>query len=239
MTKRTVLVTGGNKGIGKQICIDLAKTGLFHVILTARQQDLGTQATNEINATFPNSTTFLQVDVTNDASVNHLVQELEKQKIQVDILINNAGIAIKVPNLDEKVARDTLSVNYFGVVRMTEAMLPHLSKSQDARIITVSSVLGQLYGNASLAKEQYFANLVNKNETLSRQQLDAEANNFVTSAKEQTLEAQGWPKTAYRVSKMLVNQYNRYLATIVPSNVSVAVTHPGWIKTDCMYKNTV
>lgn len=234
---RTVLITGANKGIGKQIAMDLAKTGQFHVLLTARQEDLGQQATQEINSKYPNTTTFLPLDVTSQASVDNLVQHLEKQQIQLDILINNAGIYIR--NIDnEQSAQSTLDVNYFGVARLTEALLPHLSKAKEARIITVSSLMGQLAGKSSLAKELQFLKLVQTNQVLSRQQLDVEANDFITSSKSQeTIAAKGWPKSAYRTSKILVNQYNRYLATIVPSNVIVAVTHPGWVQTDVCKNN--
>ena len=132
-SKLKILVTGGNKGIGEAICYGLAKMGSIHVLLAARQENLGLATTNAINGKYPGSTTFYQLDVTSNESVQQLVKKLKQDGHEkIDVLINNAGWASKGSNLDKQIAETTLSVNYYGLVRVTEALLPFLG----ANVIT-------------------------------------------------------------------------------------------------------
>jgi NAD(P)-dependent dehydrogenase (short-subunit alcohol dehydrogenase family) len=87
--------------------------------------------------------TPIQIDVTSDVSVDNAVKYVEDMYGKVDILVNNAGIVSQNPNSRDAM-RETLEVNVVGPLSVTEAFLPLLQKSEEPRIVFVSSSLGSL-----------------------------------------------------------------------------------------------
>jgi NAD(P)-dependent dehydrogenase (short-subunit alcohol dehydrogenase family) len=139
------LVTGANKGIGKEIVRQLAAKGVF-VLLGARDEARGHQAEADLR-TAGLTVQFLQLDVTDPESVDRAAKQVESQYARLDILVNNAGIALdwrKPSELNAEVMRDTYETNVFGVLRATNAFLPLLRKSKAGRIVNVSSALGSM-----------------------------------------------------------------------------------------------
>ena len=153
--KPVALVTGANKGIGLQIAKDLAARG-FTVLVGSRNLQNGQAAAKTVA---PDARP-LQLDVTNHASITAAAGQIRKDFGRLDVLVNNAGIATtgkpgrplaevvkssrpSVASLDE--VRAIFETNLFGVIAVTQAMLPLLREAPAARIVNVSS------GTASLA----------------------------------------------------------------------------------------
>jgi NAD(P)-dependent dehydrogenase (short-subunit alcohol dehydrogenase family) len=146
------LITGANQGIGFQIAKDLVAKGLT-VLVGSRNFDNGQKAAREIGAT------AIQIDVTDSTSIAAAAARIEKEFGHLDVLVNNAAIA-KIGNpkgpVEETAKKGKLSVaslddirtvyetNVFGVIAVTQAMLPLLRKSKAARIVNVSSGVGSL-----------------------------------------------------------------------------------------------
>jgi NAD(P)-dependent dehydrogenase (short-subunit alcohol dehydrogenase family) len=139
------LVTGANKGIGKEISRQLAGQGVL-VLMGARDRARGSSAEAELRRDgLP--VQFVSLDVTDQRSVDCAAALIERQYGRLDILVNNAGIAVdwtEPSESDVEAFQKTYDVNVFGVFRVTKAMLPLLRKSRGGRIVNVSSALGSL-----------------------------------------------------------------------------------------------
>ena len=147
---KIALVTGANKGIGREVARQLAAKG-FHVFLGARDSDAGRKAANEI-AKKSGKMTFLKIDVADNSSVTASAREFSKIAGHLDVLVNNAGIIADGDNaileISDELLRKTLETNALGALRVTRAFVPLLSKSKAPRVINVSSGGGQLTGGA-------------------------------------------------------------------------------------------
>ena len=147
MTDRsTALVTGANKGIGREIARGLGKLG-YAVWLGCRDHARGEAAAAELSAEGLDAR-VLQLDVTDDDSVAAAARALGGQTDQLDALVNNAGIASgsREPPSQQPLAdvKEIYETNVFGVMRTTQAFLPLLKASKAPRIVMVSSGLGSL-----------------------------------------------------------------------------------------------
>jgi NAD(P)-dependent dehydrogenase (short-subunit alcohol dehydrogenase family) len=132
------LVTGANKGIGLETVRRLAGAG-YRVYLTARSSERGQAAATTVGAQ------FLGLDVTSDESVRHAADFVERAEGHLDVLVNNAGITGPVRDPHDYTADDMTEVlltNVVGYLRVIHAFLPLLEKSDDPRIVNVSSGLG-------------------------------------------------------------------------------------------------
>ncbi|MFL6530463.1 MAG: SDR family NAD(P)-dependent oxidoreductase [Chthoniobacterales bacterium] len=142
---KTVLVTGANRGIGREVARELAKKR-FQVFVGARNAKAGRKAADDIGAK------FLEIDVANNDSVIAAARELAKQIDALDVLVNNAGIVVdgddNVLKDTDEMFRETFETNTLGPLRVTRAFVPLLEKSDAARVINVSSGGGQLDGGA-------------------------------------------------------------------------------------------
>jgi NAD(P)-dependent dehydrogenase (short-subunit alcohol dehydrogenase family) len=146
INKKIALVTGGNRGIGYQTSLQLAQQGV-HVIVGARRIEQGNEAVAQIKqAGF--EAEALQLDVGNSASIAAAAAEIGRRHGHLDILVNNAGI---LGDLVEKPSQQTLAswrqvfdINLFGLVEITNALLPLLHHSSAGRIVNVSSLLGSI-----------------------------------------------------------------------------------------------
>jgi NAD(P)-dependent dehydrogenase (short-subunit alcohol dehydrogenase family) len=147
---KTALITGANKGIGREVAGQLAGKG-FYVLVGARNARAGRAATDEI-AKQGGKATFLEIDVAENASVTAAAREFSKVADHLDVLVNNAGIIIdgddSILKISDELLRKTLETNTLGALRVTRAFLPFLAKSKAPRIINVSSGGGQLTDGA-------------------------------------------------------------------------------------------
>ncbi|WP_029291732.1 SDR family NAD(P)-dependent oxidoreductase [Cellulomonas sp. HZM] len=138
----TTLVTGANKGLGKETARLLVQAG-HTVWLGARDEERGHAAADELGAR------FVQLDVTDDASVARALATIEEAGTGLDVLVNNAGIAMRGEGMTEAMdGPSVLSVfdtNAVGVVRVTQAALPLLEQSDAPVVVNVSSALGSFW----------------------------------------------------------------------------------------------
>ncbi|KAL5727551.1 (+)-neomenthol dehydrogenase [Ranunculus cassubicifolius] len=259
---RYAVVTGGNKGIGLEICRQLASHGVF-VILTARDDKRGTEAVENLKKSGVSNVIYHQLDVTDAASIGSLANFIHTQLKKLDILVNNAGIsgveidqgAIKNlpygagtadgqnPDLLNRILKQTyrrgedcIKTNYYGTKEVTEALLPFLQLSNSANVVNVSSQYGQL---KHIPNEKVKMEL-NNVESLTEERLDELLQCFLNDLREDKLESNGWPVTvsAYKVSKVAVNAYTRMIAYKYP-NMRINCVHPGYVKTDISFNRGI
>lgn len=145
--KGVVVVTGANRGIGFEIAKELAQKGL-KVILTARNESKGKNAAQELKNQ-ELDVVFHQLDVNDGNSIQNLANYLDRELGKLDVLVNNAGISIDdgktTVDVEVDTVRRTMETNFYGPLRVSQALLPLLRKSEDGRIINISSTLGALH----------------------------------------------------------------------------------------------
>ncbi|MDO3687243.1 SDR family oxidoreductase [Micromonospora sp. C28ISP2-4] len=147
MSERTIaLVTGANKGIGYEIAAGLGALG-WRVGVGARDEQRLAEAVAKLRAAGVDAF-GVPLDVTDDASVAAAARLLETEAGGLDVLVNNAGVTgggrQQPGDVDLATIRTAVEVNVIGVVRVTEAMLPLLRRSDSPRIVNMSSGVGSL-----------------------------------------------------------------------------------------------
>ena len=133
---KIALVTGASSGIGQATAQRLAKAG-YKVYGTSRRPSDASARTFEM----------LSLDVTSDESVDATVRKLVQVEGRIDLLVNNAGFGVAPAGAEEssiEQARSIFDTNFFGVVRMTRAVVPHMRRQGAGRIVNIGSVLGFL-----------------------------------------------------------------------------------------------
>ena len=144
--KKVALVTGGNRGIGLGVVEGLVREG-FHVIMASRSWELGRLGVDFLEELSEN-VDLMQLDVTDPENIRKAAKYVGKNYSCLDVLVNNAGIVGKNPTTFKEVdidqVKDVMETNYYGPMRISKAFLPLLRKSQDARIINISSTMGAL-----------------------------------------------------------------------------------------------
>lgn len=144
---RTVLITGANKGIGLETAKQLSQKGLF-VYLGSRDIERGRSVVKELITQGFENIKAIDIDVTEPDTILAAKAIIEKEQGRLDILINNAGISGKVPQNARETGIDefkkVMEVNFYGVVRTTQAFLDLLRKSDQPRIVNVSTSVGSL-----------------------------------------------------------------------------------------------
>ncbi|KAJ8750337.1 hypothetical protein K2173_014252 [Erythroxylum novogranatense] len=229
------------------------------VVLTARDEKRGKDATAEIHSTGLPNVIFHQLDVLDPVSIQSLASFIKDKFGRLDILINNAGVAgvivdeeqlralnfdpetwlsVKPTNVLQGVMKQTyekaeecLNTNYYGVQRVTEALLPLLELSPlGARVVNVSSLRGDQLRR--IPGEDIRKELADV-DTLTEEKIDAILKRFLRAMKENKLEEGGWSLTvpAYSISKVTLNAYTRILAKKHP-NMLINCVHPGFVITD-------
>ncbi|TYI62289.1 hypothetical protein E1A91_D10G234000v1 [Gossypium mustelinum] len=236
VTKRYAVVTGANKGIGLEICKQLAQNGIS-VVLTARDEKRGLEALESLkHSGLSDYLIFHQLDVTDPESIASLADFVKKQFGKLDILVNNAGvfgatfpstevnlsdIQSKVTDGDYDLSEECLKINYYGAKRTAEALIPLLQLSDLPRIVNLSSsvVMLELKGVLTgVTTEEKLNDLITE---------------YLKDFKEGLHGSKGWPAfiSAYTVSKVALNAYTRILANKYP-DFCVNSVCPGYCKTD-------
>jgi len=147
MTAKTVLITGANKGIGFESAKQLAQLG-YKVYIGSRDKSNGQRAVNQLGEIGLTNVDFIEIDVTNMDSIKSARQELGRKVQHLDVLINNAGIYGDSEQTATIISMETLrtvfEINFFGAVQTTQAFIDLMKKSDQPRIVNLSSGLGSL-----------------------------------------------------------------------------------------------
>ena len=140
---RVALVSGGNRGIGLEVCRQLAAGGLT-VILGSRDEEAGREAAEKI----PGDVTARQLDGADAASVDRLAASVEADFGRLDVLVNNAGISNddgqSGTEADLDRVKEALEANLFGAWRLCETAIPYMRREGYGRIVNVSTGLAAL-----------------------------------------------------------------------------------------------
>ncbi|MFL5566108.1 MAG: SDR family oxidoreductase [Gemmatimonadaceae bacterium] len=144
--QRIALVTGGNRGIGLEVCRQLAQLGV-KVILGSRDPDKGAAAASELTRTGL-SVQSRQLDVANVQSIRECMNWIRRDVGRLDILVNNAGIMMEDEEADPleelEIVRDTMQTNVYGPLLLSRLAVPIMKSRRYGRIVNLSSGMGSL-----------------------------------------------------------------------------------------------
>jgi len=230
-TVKVAVVTGSNKGIGFAIVRGLCKQFQGHVYLTARDEGRGKKAVAELEKEGLHPK-FHQLDIEDTNSVAKLTQFLLQTYGGLDLLVNNAGFAFKAAATEtfSQQAEFTLGINYWGTLNVCKALFPLLRSH--ARVANVSSFVSLSALNKcspELQKQLRACKTVDE--------VSAFMKKFVEATKKDEHKAQGWPETAYGVSKIGVTlisviQQHDIDQDKARSDIIINAVCPGYVDTD-------
>ncbi|CAK8570365.1 unnamed protein product [Lathyrus sativus] len=238
-SKETIaVVTGGNRGIGFEICRQLASHGLT-VVLTSRDANAGAESVKALQEGGLD-VVYHQLDIVDDSSINQFVEWLKESYGGLDILVNNAGVNFNLGS-DNSVenAYKVIKTNYYGIKNLTEALIPLMKPSVvGARIVNTSSRLGRLNGRRNRISNVELREQLSDVEVLSVELIDRTLSEFLQQVEDGSWTSGGWPQiyTDYSLSKLAVNAYTRLMARKLserPEGQKIYINCycPGWVKT--------
>ncbi len=203
MSKKVALVTGANRGLGKETAIQLAKKG-YTVIVAGRKLDALNKVLAEIQS-LGGDAVAIEINLEKNDAFQGIAQWVDAQYGRLDVLVNNAGVMIETSFQENttttsspKQIRDTFETNFFGTVFLTQALVPVLKKAGKANVVNVGSIMGSLG-------------------------IQADPNGPLATFK----------PFAYDASKAALNAFTIHLAAALASDgIKVNTAHPGWVKTD-------
>jgi NAD(P)-dependent dehydrogenase (short-subunit alcohol dehydrogenase family) len=147
MDRKIAVVTGANRGIGFEICRQLAAKGI-DVVLTSRDDAKGRMAVAQLRSQGL-EIEFYQLDVTDISGIQRLGSFLERKYGAADMLVNNAGIMADakgtgILNVPLQIIRTTMETNVYGPLILCQVLIPLMRKKNYGRVVNISSGLGQL-----------------------------------------------------------------------------------------------
>ncbi|HSF00203.1 MAG TPA: SDR family oxidoreductase [Nitrososphaeraceae archaeon] len=142
--KKIAIVTGSSSGIGLETSLLLARNG-FYTYVTMRNLDKSKAITN-LKQKEKLSLEVLQLDVTTDESVKEAINKIINEQERIDVLVNNAGYALVGPfeELSIEEFKEQFETNVFGVIRVTQAVLPIMRRQRCGTIVNISSIAGKI-----------------------------------------------------------------------------------------------
>jgi NAD(P)-dependent dehydrogenase (short-subunit alcohol dehydrogenase family) len=198
---KLVLVTGANKGIGLETARQLGQIGMT-VIVGARDAAKADSAASRLRGEGLQAEPLV-IDVASTDSVQAAAKIVEEKFGKLDVLVNNAGIALDFGTspltVEEDAVRATFETNFYGPFRVTRAFLPLLRKAGNARVVNLSSVLGSIGLASDPAHPEYST----------------------------------FQGMAYQTSKAALNMMTVAMGNALKAEgIKVNAAHPGWVKTE-------
>jgi carbonyl reductase 1 len=241
MADRTkiAVVTGSNKGIGYYIAKGLLAKG-YSVVLACRDTSLAAKAADklmseagvkELKRNDANPIRTVRFDLEDVASLDAAAQEVSKMYPDgIDAIVHNAGFAFKTDATEPfgVQADKTTTINYFNTKHAAQAFMPVVRDG--GRVVFVASRAGYLN---IIKSEELRSRFIRKGATQA--DIDELVKNFVSLAKEGKHRANGWPDTAYGMSKLALCAHARLLSydtELRKRHITVNWCCPGWCKTD-------
>jgi carbonyl reductase 1 len=223
---KVALVTGANKGIGKEIARKFTEAGIT-TILACRTN--GKETAAELNCKHS-----CYLDLTDDESIAQCAAYVQEHFGHLDILCNNAAICFNDPTLYGKVAHTpferqaaiSVQTNFFGTFKLTNKLLPLLQNSSSPKIINIASNAGRLAILKSREKVALFTD-----PTLTTDKLEQHMLDFVRAVETGVHAKQGWANTCYGMSKLGIIAFTKILARDHPE-IMVNSVDPGYCATD-------
>ncbi len=159
-SKKIVLVTGSNKGIGYSIIETLLKKkSNLRIILSSRNETLGMNSYNKLLQKYSyskNDLFYHQLDITKKESISNMILWIRKEFGKIDYLVNNAGLGTHGNHHDLNIHNAVLEVNVFGTINFTETMIKNNMINKSGKIILLGSMLGNLnYLKSSELKSKF------------------------------------------------------------------------------------
>ena len=143
------IVTGASRGIGADIAKSLASNGSHVVINYSSSKDKADELAKEISSEFGVKTLVLGFDVSDEAQVENAISDVLKTFSKIDVLVNNAGVAIDglLLRVKPEDLEKTFKINLYGTINCSKNVIKSMMKSRSGRIINISSIIGEM-GNA-------------------------------------------------------------------------------------------
>jgi NAD(P)-dependent dehydrogenase (short-subunit alcohol dehydrogenase family) len=202
-TKKVALITGANKGIGFETAKQLGEQGIT-VVVAARDQQKADDAAQKLKAAGIDAYPVV-LEITRSSDFPKVYDFLNKTFGKLDILINNAGVseggddwmANTAPTVTQKQLRDVFDTNFFGLIELTQTLLPLVRKSPAGRIVNLSSILGSLTLHADPTSPIYGSKMVAYN--ASKAALNSYTIHLAAALKDTPIKVNaahpGWVKT--------------------------------------------
>lgn len=143
--EKVVLITGSSKGIGKSTAVEFAKIGGYKVVINyLTDKEKAEELANYLKQEYKTETLMIKADVSKEEQVENMVQEIINKFGRIDVLVNNAGIAIDKEFKDRTVEdwKRTLEVNTIGTFLVSKYVSENMLRNKSGKIINVSSTNG-------------------------------------------------------------------------------------------------
>ena len=225
---RAVVITGCNRGLGRALVRLLCeKNSSAKIVMTARDPSKGNEAFSSLKSQYPKADLlYHNLDVSKSESIKEFMGWYRRTVPYLDILVNNAVTALDQWSkslASVKTMQETLDTNFYGLMELTENLHPFLNN--DGKIINISAMMALLNNHGPRVKELL------TDATLNKEKLLTIAEEYKKGVHDKNLK--DWNKSAYVVSKTLVNAYTRIIARDLVRNDQMAMSMcPGWCKTD-------
>jgi len=248
---KTALVTGGNRGIGLEVCKQLSDMGI-NVIMGTRKLENGVNALEkEFTKEQRDRVTLLQLDISDTYSISDAVKHVESNYDPIDIVVNNAGINLSTSPNSRKMLNETLSTNYYGTVEFTQSILPLMttqktskcptSSAYFSRIVTVSNRDAALQKVSPELQQRFLKEDLDETELHGiMEQFKKDSLKYIEKGDDAEVDSvimnEGWLKCPYLMSYIGINMFTRILGQkFVTENDNdhwIAAYCPGHCATD-------
>jgi NAD(P)-dependent dehydrogenase (short-subunit alcohol dehydrogenase family) len=228
--ERVAVITGGEKGIGYNIAVQLGQSGLFqHICVTCREES---QVESTVNSLKEKLSPDIKIccspmELSDTRSHEDLGTTLKTLYGKIDVLVNNAGMAYDVDDStpEEEQCSNTLNINFRGTCSLTEELLPLLRQGTDPRIINVVSEQGHLKQLSKERQKQFTA------DDLTMEELFDLMEEYENDVQEGNHLDKGWGKSFYGMADLALVAASQIWARNEP-DITVDCCDPGYCKTD-------